>query len=336
MLTIQRVNPLDYSDALKSLFAANEMQALVPRFDATSTELVRTGGASWVGLDDSGGVQLHVTLVRQDFAFRGRTIRAGTLGNLVASKTYRCLFPAASLLNQLVRDISRDAILDFLYSDPPPASAAVARTAGLRQFATLDRFVIPLSDPRPAQALAARAYATALRLGFGVVAANCTMIDSAEYHVEQLGGTRENSGRLLPCHSDAMYRRRLPRYPGPEYAWCEFYLRGRRGSRTHDAVGLLYGPDELKIAHVWAIRRAPGIALSPLIPGLLRAARQRGAHRLQIETVRESNFARELQRAGFRKRGDLIPIFGKAITPAGDEVVNAVHDWEITAIDMER
>jgi hypothetical protein len=73
-----------------------------------------------------------------------------------------------------------------------------------------------------------------------------------------------------------------------------------------------------------------------LIPGLLRAARQRGAHRLQIETIRESDLARDLLRIGFRGRDDLVPIFARAISPAGHEVVNAIHDWEITTLDLER
>ena len=76
--------------------------------------------------------------------------------------------------------------------------------------------------------------------------------------------------------------------------------------------------------------------LSHLLPGLLRAARERGAHRLQIETIRESDLARDLMRIGFRKRDDMVPIFARAITPAGDEVVNAIQDWEITTFDLER
>ena len=336
VLTIQRANPLEYSESLKSLFAANEMEALIPRFDATSSELVRSGGACWIGLDDGGRVQLHVTLVRKDFAFRGRTIRAGTLGNLVASRKYRCLFPAASLLGQLVRDVSNDTLLDFLYSDPPPASAAVAKTAGLKQLAAMDRFVIPLNDDRSSRALAARAYVAVLRLRAGAHAASCTTIESAHYDLTCGGVGVTPSNRLQPYHPDSMYRRRLRGYPGPDYTWCEFRLPGHQQSSKPDAIALMYGPNELHVAHVLTIRRAPAVPLWPLTPGLMRAARERGAHRLQIETIRESTFARELQRAGFRNRDDLLPILGTAVTPLGDEVVNAVDDWEITALDMER
>jgi len=168
------------------------------------------------------------------------------------------------------------------------------------------------------------------------MAATCTMIDSTEYDVHRFDVPIGSSSRLRPHHSHSMYRRRLPGYPGPEYAWCIFRLPGDAQAKDAEAAVLLYGPDQRKVVHVWAIRRAPSVALAPLIPGLLRVARARGAHRLEIETIRESDLARELLRAGFRKRDDLLPVFGKAITPAGAEVVNAIHEWEITAFDMDR
>ena len=232
--------------------------------------------------------------------------------------------------------MSQERELDFLYSDPQPKSVGVNKAAQLKQVGALDRFVIPLSDHRPTHALAARAYATAVCLRNRRTAASCTTIDSTAYDVDRFDVPIGTSSRLRPRHADGMYRRRLRGYPGPDYAWCEFRLPGHRRAKEPDVAVLLYGPDEKKIAHVWAIRRAPTIALSPLIPGLLRAARDRGAHRLQIETVRESDFARELLRIGFRKRDDLLPVFGKAITPAGDEVVNAIQEWEITGFDTER
>ena len=335
MLTIQRANPLDYADSLKSLFA-NESQALVASFNTAYSEVVRDGGASWIGLDDTGHVQLNVTLFRRDFEFRGRTIRAGVLGNMVASKNYRWFFPSASLVRRLVRDVSQDSELDFLYTDPQPHAVAINKAARLKQLGALDRFVIPLSDRRPSHALAARAYATAVCVRFGFTAASCTAVDPTGYDVDRFNVPIGRSSRLRPHHASSMYRRRLRGYPGPGYAWYEFRLPGHAQAKEPDAAVLLYGPDERNVAHVWAIRRAPRIALSPLIPGLLRAARERGAHRLEIETIRESDFARELLRSGFRNRDDLIPVLGRAITPAGDEVVNAIHEWEVTAFDMER
>jgi hypothetical protein len=336
VLTIQRANPIDCADSLKSFFAANEYPALVALVDTAYPEVARTGGANWIGVDDAGHIQLNVTLFRHDFEFRGRTMRAGMLANMVASKRQRWFFPSVSLVSRVVRDVSRESELDFLYCDPQPAAAVVSKAAGLKQLGALDRFVIPLSDRRPAHALAARAYTTAVRLRIGFAAARCTANDSTAFDVDRFDIPIGTSSRLRPHHADSMYRRRLRGYPGPEYAWYEFRLPGHRRAKEPDAAVLLYGPDERRVAHVWAIRRAPSVALPPLIPGLLRAARERGAHRLEIETVRESDFARELLRIGFRKRGDFVPVFGTAITEAGNEVVNAIHKWEITTFDMER
>lgn len=334
MLTIRRANPLEVADSLKSLFAT-ESQALAALVDTAYPDIARSGGSSWIGVDDAGHVQLNVTLVPHEFDFAGRTVRAGMLSNTVAAREYRWFFPSVSLVKQLIRDVSRDAEVDFLYTDPQPSAAAVSKAAGLDQLGALDRFVIPLSDARPTRALAARAYSTALHLRFVAGAARCTTVDSMEYDADRFGLPRGTSSRLRPHHKNSMYRRRLREYPGPDYVWCEFRLSGRRG-READAALLLQAPDERKVAHVWAIRRAGDVQLPALLPGLLKTARDRGAHRLEVEAIRGCALAGELRRVGFRQRHDLVPLFGTCITAAGAEVVNAVHDWELTAFDMDR
>ena len=335
MLTIQRANPLDFAESLKALFA-NESQALVSLVDDAYADVARNGGASWVGLDENGEVQLNVTLFPHDFEFRGRTVRAGMLANTVASKNYRWFFPSVSLVKQLVRDVSQEAQLDFLYTDPQPSAAVVNKAAGLEQVGALDRFVIPLTDSRLLHALAARAYANAVRLRLGFSAARYTTIDPASYDFDRFAVPLGTSSRLRPHHTTSMYRRRLRGYPGPNHLWCEFRLRSHGHRAQPDAAVLLEGPDERKVAHVCAIRRAPNVPLPSLIPGVLRAARERGAHRLQIETIRESDLARDLLHIGFRRRDDLVPIFARAITAAGREVVSSIHDWELTTLDLER
>lgn len=336
VLTIQRANPIECAASLKSFFAANEFPALVALVDTAYPEVARSGGANWIGVDDAGDVQLNVTLFRHDFEFRGRKVQAGMLANMVASKEYRWFFPSVSLVSRVVQDVVQESELDFLYSDPQPGAAVVSKAAGLKELGALDRFVIPVSDSRRSYALAARAYAAAVRLRIGFAAATCTTVDSTAFDGNRFAIPIGMSSRLRPHHSASMYRRRLLGYPGPDYVWYEFRLPGHRRAKEPDAAVLLYGPDERRVAHVRALRRAPSVALSALIPGLLRGARGRGAHRLEIETIRESNLARELLRFGFRKRGDFVPVFGKGITAAGDEVVNAIHEWEITTFDMER
>jgi hypothetical protein len=334
VLTIQRVNPLEVAESLKSLFAT-ESAALAAVVDRAYPDYARTGGASWVGVDSAGHVQLNVTLVPHEYDFRGRTVRAGMLANEVAGKNYRWFFPAVSLVKQLVRDVSREVDVDFLCADPQPTAAAVSKAAGLDELGAMDRFVIPLTDVRRPCAIAARAYSTALRLRFGLGAARCTIVDATEYDLERFGSPRGTSTRVRPYHSASMYRRRLEGYPGPDYVWCEFRSRGAR-SGDADAAVLLQDLIDRRVAHVWTIRRAPGVGLQALIPGLIRVARERGAHRLEVEAVRGSALAGELLHIGFRQRRDLVPLFGKAITAAGAAVLGAIQDWEITAFDMDR
>lgn len=333
MLTIQRVNPLDVAESLKSLFAT-ESEALAALVDTAYPDYARTGGASWIGVDDAGQVQLNVTLVPHEYDFRGRTVRAGMLANEVAGKNYRWFFPAVSVVKQLVRDVSREADVDFLCADPQPTAAAVSKAAGLDEVGALDRFVIPVTDVRPHRAFAARAYSMALRLRFGLGAARCTTVDATEYDPDLFASPRGTSTRVRPYHSASMYRRRLQGYPGAEYVWCEFRLRS--GGGDADAAVLLQDLVERRVAQVWTIRRAPGITLQALIPGLLRVARERGAHRLEVEAVRDSALAAELLHIGFRKRRHQVPLFGKAITPVGAEALSAIQDWEMTAFDMDR
>src|SRR5207237_10709180 len=119
---------------------ATESPAVDTRVEAAYPAVARTGGDSWVGVDDGGHVQLNVTLYRHDFEFCGRRIRAGMLANTVASKNYRWFFPSVSLVRRLVRDVSQESELDFLYCDPQPSAAVVSKAGGLQRFGTLDRF----------------------------------------------------------------------------------------------------------------------------------------------------------------------------------------------------
>lgn len=334
MLTIRRVNPLEVADSLKVLFAS-ESQALAALVDTAYPEFARTGGASWIGVDEAGELQLNVTLVPHDLDFRGRTVRAGMLANEVAGKNYRWFFPAVSLVKHLIRDVTQQSDLDLLCADPQPTAAAVSKAAGLDHVGALDRFVVPLTDARPHYALAARAYSTALRLRFGRRAATCTTIDAVDYDTERFGIPRGSSSRVQPHHTQSMYRRRLRGYPASDYVWCEFRPAGRRRGDAFAAV-LLQRIEERKVAHLWVIHRAPGVELPPLMLGLLSVARDLGAHRLEVEAIHGSSLARELLHSGFRPRHDLVPLFGKAITAAGAEVLGALGDWEITAFDMDR
>jgi len=333
-LTIRRENPLKYADSLKSLMLAHEHKAFDAFFDRGYADVVDRGGASWLGFDASGCVQMNVTLFRHDFEYNGRTLAAGMLGNMMAAKEYRTFFPMIALIKQLIRDVQADGKLDFLYTDPNPGATAIVKGTKLEHAGNMDRYVIPLGDESLTRHIAARAYSTSLRLRVAGQVAHIVEHGSECFDPSAFLVPPGESGRVRPHHTPALYLRRLGGYPGPEYRWFSFFL-GRNRSEP-DAAILLHGPDENGLAIIYAVRRKPGTPVAPLIPPLIGALRRQRTRRLQIETVRDSEFARELEAIGFKYRNDFVPVYVLPISPAGSEAVQNIAQWEITGLDMER
>jgi hypothetical protein len=332
-LTLRRSNPLEHAASLKTLMVENEHKAFGDFFDRGYADVVERGGASWLGFDAHGTLQMNVTLFRHDFHFRGRTLAAGMLGNMMASKEHRTFFPMVALVKQLLRDVRQEGKFDLIYTDPNPGAAAIMKGARLAHVGNLDRCVIPMGEQQLLKHIAASCYAASQRLRVrGRVAdiqAHPAGFDASAFDIPE-----GESLRLRPHHSAALYRRRLAGYPGPEYTWFEFRLPRR--SEGSDAAMLVHGPDANGLAIIYALRRKPDVPVAPLIPPLIRKLRKRGARRLQVEVPRDSDFSRELQGIGFKQRNDLVPVFVHALTEHGAAAAQAFDQWEVTGLDMER
>jgi len=303
-------------------------------FERGYSDVVEKGGASWLGFDSAGQVQMNVTLFRHDFEMGGRTLAAGMLGNMMAAKPYRTFFPMISLIKQLLREVQSDGKLDFLYTDPNPGATAIVKGTKLERIGETDRYVIPLSDESLHKRIAARVYSTSLRLRVRGRVADMTEHASESYDPGPFLVPSGESVRVRPVHTLALYRRRLAGYPGPAYRWFAFRLDT---DRTSDAAAILVNrPDSKGFATIYAVRRKADTPIAPLIPPLIRAVRAWGARRLQIEVVRDSEFGGELQAAGFVVRNDFVPVYAYPITPSGSQAVRAIKEWEITSLDMER
>jgi hypothetical protein len=105
---------------------------------------------------------------------------------------------------------------------------------------------------------------------------------------------------------------------------------------TRIAAVLVRGPDRSGLAEICALNRLPGTSIASLQPGLVRASRAWGCHRLNITTLLESNFAHELVAAGFVRRADRVPVVGLSLTEAGERAIGTPASWEVTAIDFDR
>jgi hypothetical protein len=333
-LTIRRANPLQHAESLKTLMLSHEHKDFEAFFDRGYADVVDTGGASWMAFDAAGQAQMNVTLFRHDFVMGERTLAAGMLGNMMAAKAYRTFFPMISLIKQLLREVHAEGKLDFLYTDPNPGASAIVKATKLSHVGDTDRYVIPLGDENFFKHIAARAYSMSVRLRVRGALATIEEHSSDAFDAESFLFPPVGSPRVRPVHTIAQYKRRLANFPGPAYRWFTFKVD--RQSATPDAAILVHGPAGTGMATIYAMRRKPGTPIGPLIPPLARVLRQRGARRLQIEVVRDSELALELEAVGFRPRNDFVPVYTYPITAAGTEAVSAIKQWEITGFDMER
>jgi hypothetical protein len=333
-LRIERINPLAHEAGLKAFMAANSYAAFADLFDRGYRATVADGGASWVGFDGAGVIQMSVTQFVHRFEFRGTHLVAGVLGDLMVGLEYRTFFPALSLMRRMLRDTRERGELDFVYSDPNPGATAIATGAKLDHVGDLDRTVLPFADWRPPQHAAAWLYSTAMTLRAGPRAKDVRCYPAPSFDLTAFGRPFGPSDRILGHHPLSMLRRRLPEFPAALDHVVE--VRLERGAAAWDALVLLRVSAKGGIVSICSIRRRADVPLRTIIPALVPIARQIGGYRLQIETLRGSAMEREFAALGFRTRGDLVPIFAKAFTPAGEDACRNVAHWEMTTVDVER
>ena len=333
-VTIAVANPLQHVREIKDLFLANERPEFPEYFDRAYPPAVATGATSWLGRDSEGRLVMHIACLPRRFRFGGREVVAGLLANLMVTKTYRSFFPAVALVNRLVRDSKARAILDFLYADPNDDSQALLRGTRFVPVGTLRRYVLPVGDRRPALDAAVRVLQRLVRLTTRGRPARVVAHSARRFRGNAFWVPHDQARRLVPCHDHALYASHLKGYPGERDWW----MTAQRASIPNgpEAALLVRGPDPSGRAALHAVRRAPGIAVSAMVPGLIKELRRRGCVRLQAATVAESALGRALRRCGFVPRPEAVPLVALALTPLGEECVQAVEDWEITELDCDR
>ena len=334
-LRIARVNPLEHEADLKALMKANGLAAFEDVFDRGYGAAVDDGAASWVAFDDAGRMQLCLTQFIHSFQFLGAQVLGSMTGHVMAAPSHRTFFPAVALFRGMLSESQHRSAVDFVYGDPTPQACAICRAVGMTHAGNLDRLVLPIADGTVAKNIGARLFACAPSILGGRKAADVRSYSAAPRYIEDFDAALGPSGRMLPRHSISMLRRRLYGFPGPNDFVVE--VRLDRSATQWDAKVLLrLATDPRRILSILSVRRRPNIALRDVIPALVRAGRRVGAYRLQIETILESRMGTEFRSVGFRPRGDLLPIYVKSFSPAGEAAVRNVAEWEVTTLDMER
>jgi hypothetical protein len=329
-LSISAVNPLDFAQEIKQLFLTHERPEFPDFFDRTYPRAVAHGATSWVGRDPRGQVVMHIACLPRRFTFGNRQVVAGLLANLVVAKAYRSFFPAVALVSRLVKDSQEAGVIDFLYADPNEESRALMRGIRFARFGTLQRYVLPVRDPRRFMDAGVRLFHALMRVvswrragrGGGIPHAAARFSADA-YSVPGGGFPRD---RLAAYHDRSLYVSRLKGYPGDRDWWFA----------CPEVALLLRGPGEDGLAALHALRWASPMPLAAVLPGLIDELRRRGCERLQVVTVAESALGRTFQRCGFVARSETVPLFALPLSALGEECVRAVRDWEITDLDCDR
>lgn len=313
---------------------ANGLTAFDDFFDRGYGGVVEDGGASWAAFDDTGRMQVCLTEFVHRFQFRGAQVLGGMTGNLMAAPAYRTFFPALALYKRMLSETQHRGELDFMYGDPTPQAYAISRAAKMHHVGNLDRLVLPIADGTLLKHIGARLFAHAPSMLGGRVASDVRSCSAATGHLDDFDSALGPPSRMLARHSVSMLRRRLYGFPGPNDFVVE--LRLDRSATQWDALVLLRLATDTRVLSILSVRRREEIALRDVIPTLVRSAPRLGAYRLQIETILESTMAKEFCSLGFRPRGDILPILVSSFSPAGEEAIRNIAEWEVTTVDMER
>ena len=333
-LRVSRVDPVEHEAALKALMTEHGIPWFAEFFDRGYRTLTADGGASWVGFDDADRIQMSMTQFMHRFQFCGQPIRASATGNVMVAPLYRTFFPAVALFRRMLADSRDRGDVDFVYGDPTPGAVAVCKAVKMDHVGDLDRLVLPIADGSIPRHLGARIFAlTPFVLG-GRTAPDIRCFPAATCNPDDLSSALGPEERLIAGHDISMIRRRLHGFASANDFAVE--LRWKRGAARWDALVLLRRAEDTRILSILSIKRRSDIALRNIVPALPSVARRLGAYRLQVETLVASEMGSEFRSLGFRPRGDTLPVFVKAFSPAGYEAVRNSAKWELTALDVER
>ena len=336
-LTFARVDPVEHGEAIKQFFLAHERPEFPGFFDRAYRGPAGEGGGatSWVGWDEHGTLRAHIALFPRRFLFERRVVRGALLANMLVATGYRTFWPGLALVRQMVKDTKDSGSVDFLYADPNEPARALAQATGFRYVGPMQRFVLPLRDPRHAVDLGIQAYNLFRRLRAGrpsLVVAETRAVAAPD--PPPLPTPTGAAGVLRPIRGLSLYHGRLAGYPGSSDWWFTFHTPGSPALPLGRA--LVRWPDERGVAVLCALECEPVTLLGALLVALGRRLRRAGAARLELSVMAHSQGAAAARRAGFVARDDRIPILARSFTEIGAAVVAAGAEWRLLPVDLDR
>lgn len=328
MPDIACVNPLEYRSALERLFAEHDRPDHAEFFARAYPGAVAEGAKAWIGLDADGRAVMHASRFPHPFITGGRRVTGGLIVNILVAKPYRTHHPARALFERFVADSRQDREVDFLYTETTDRGANVLKAAGARAIGRIGRFVLPIRGTRTPADLAIKAYHAVRRVGTGAGRVQAARHPAATFRSEPFDAPLGLSDRLRGIHGMDLYRRRLKDYPTALDQWIT------AEGQTVAGAALLRGPESNGLASIAKLNVDPADAAAPFVLGIASVLRETGCRAVQIYTVAESRFARELRRAGFVERASQ-PLVALPISSAGEDLVARIRTWQIMDLDLD-
>lgn len=329
-MQIIAVNPLDHADGIKALFKAHETPQFAPYFDRVYPGAVAGGARSWIGIDETGELVMHMACFVNEFLLDGTPVRGGLLANFMVASRHRTVTPALTLARQLVREARAFGDLDFLYTNPNAASHAVLGFAGLKPVAQVERLVYPTGDANPFVDFGTLLYRVTGRLRAGPGGHAEMTRHPVDGAVGRTPSSVFRAGHLTPLRTEDQLARRLPGYPAASDAWFAMQREGRTVAAF--LLGSLDGGRNVDLHAAWA---EAGQDFWQLVPAVARQARRMGGRRLVAYGVAGSLLVAELVRGGFKARGTVGPLDSIALTARGERALAAVARWDLHGIDLD-
>jgi hypothetical protein len=321
-LKMERCDSVAHEEEIKALFLRNERPSFPAFFERAYPYAVSTGGASWVARNAPGAIIGHQGVFPRVFRDAQRALRAALLVDNLFDPGHRNFWSAVELCRRTLADLCDAGCFDFAYTDATPPSHAVLRAAGFTTIGTLQRFVLPLQP---------------LYLAFFRMRSHPKPLS-----VARLDGLREPSvaealralrpgGQFRGERSLELYATRLGGETIPDWQWLLL-----RPVRDPDGpVGALVLTTRLPggavLSVVDALWDEARISEASVLHAVAHAARADGLKQLSMFTLAESRLARCLERCGFIRRNDTLPL-AVHVTRQGT-VLPLVQDWSMTYFD---
>jgi hypothetical protein len=319
---MERCDSVAHEEEIKALFLRNERPTFPAFFDRAYPYAVAAGGASWVARNKPGAIVGHQGVFPRVFCNAQRLVPAALLVDNLFDPAHRNFWSAVELCRRTLVDLRDADCFDFAYTDPTPPAHAVLVAAGFTTIGTLQRFVLPLHP----------LYRGFFRITSRPEPVSVARLDGVgEACVAEALQALRPGAQFRGERSLELYATRLGGEAIPGWQWLLLRPERDPGSPVAALVLTARPPSRAGLSVVDVLWDDARVSAASVLHAVARVARADGFKELSMFTLAESRVARYLERCGFIRRNDTLPLVVHLTRE--DAVLPPVQDWLMTYFD---